>query len=325
MPPRPPPGQIVPSPRTCSQRGLRRLAGLPLYGQPARPRFGSHGASLTKFRIDDRLARVSPAWDHLWNALCLASTSAFAQGSSDCFPRRARHFRIFSVLQGHHSRGMVDLYEDGGASPHTAQWSFRNILRGICAWKASRTSRPPPSDFCPFFPSLMPCRRRLADPPAPSPPPARRPEASNTILFELRAHAPASGFANGAAAASGGVGVETLAAAAVVRWRPRVVVRAPFLSPQVVEGRLPARHARRAARQQACVHRARLWRRRRLFERAASVVCAGFRACICVGPTDVGRGHIYLCATIKRGKCVLLTSTLSTFNSPLTDTLTLVT
>ena len=39
MTPRPARGQIIPSPRTCSQRGLRRLAWLTTPGRLLEPRF----------------------------------------------------------------------------------------------------------------------------------------------------------------------------------------------------------------------------------------------------------------------------------------------
>ena len=93
--------------------------------------------------------------------------------------------------------------------------------------------------------------------------PACRSEARHIILFEFRARAPAAGLANGAAAASSGLGSMTVRGGQPLVGRRGSVIFPPPSREQVVEARLPARHARRATLRQADGRRALLWRRRR--------------------------------------------------------------
>ena len=127
------------------------------------------------------------------------------------------------------------------------------------------------------------CFRVACAPPASDP--AAAPLSTNVPhppLSQMRALAPVAGLADGATVAPSGVSSATPTAAAVVRRRPRVVVRAPSLSPQVVEGRLPARHARRATRRQArgrWAQRWRRWRRRRARRRCSPQALS---RCVCM-------------------------------------------
>ena len=87
------------------------------------------------------------------------------------------------------------------------------------------------------------------------------------------------------------------ARAAAIAWRrPRVVVCERLLPPQGGAARLPARHARRAARRQARAHWAQLWRRRRLVERAAGARSRGLSCVHVHGPTGVCRARAYIFA-----------------------------
>ena len=110
---------------------------------------------------------------------------------------------------------------------------------------------------------------------------ARRVETRHAILFELRA--PATGLANGAAAATSDLTLPTPAVAAATRRRPRVVLRWPRGPPQVPPARLPARHGRRTTRRQAHGLRAlrsrRRRRRRERRQRSPRGSCDGVCAC----------------------------------------------
>jgi hypothetical protein len=132
----------------------------------------------------------------------------------------------------------------------------------LCVQRVSNYISPAAALFH-LSPSLMPAATHPTDRPARSSAPARRTEAPDTILVEVRARAPAAGLADGAAAASSGVGCIAPAAAAVVRRPPRIVLCVPLVPSQVVEARLPARHGRRATLRQARGQRQRRWRRRR--------------------------------------------------------------
>ena len=113
--------------------------------------------------------------------------------------------------------------------------------------------------------------------------PACRMEARHIILFDIRARAPAASLANGAAAASSGLGLRTPAVAAATWRRPRVVLRWPRGPPQVPPARLPARHRRRTTWRQAHGLRAlrsrRRRRRRERRQRSPRGSCDGVCAC----------------------------------------------
>ena len=203
--------------------------------------------------------------------------------------------------------------------------------------RSSRSSRPHSTSpwwsvWCAASPSAPPaptlytaCRQlstRPTDPPARSLLPARRVEACQTILFEIRARAPAAGLANGAAAASSALGWPTPAAAAAIRRRPRV---ASFLVPhgpaQVPPARLPARHGRRALRRQAHGRRALRLRRRRRRRERCSRVAVWWCMCVHVGPGRLYLGSARFPAVLARRTNVFLIHVLMATRPPHTPDL----
>ena len=78
----------------------------------------------------------------------------------------------------------------------------------LCVQRVSNYTYPAAALFH-LSPSLMPAATHPTDRPARSSAPARRIEAPDTILVAVRARAPAAGLADGAAAASSGVGCTT--------------------------------------------------------------------------------------------------------------------
>lgn len=221
------------------------------------------GASPEKIHCSNCRACCDPPPNHPHNASGIASPAEIAHCTRQTSPRIFMNFSFFPFRQVLLLAAWciaVRMLEP--LELERAVLLQEHPLAYLYVERVSNLTLPAAALFH-LVPSLIPAATHPTDPPVRPLPPTRRPEASQIILFEMRARAPAGGLADGAAAASSGLGCRAPAAAAVVRRPLRIDLCVPLVPSQVVGLRLPARHGRWATLRHSRGRQQRGWRRRR--------------------------------------------------------------